>query len=353
MNTYAEPLKVSFLSPERPENLFWGQVISFAKAVAEDLNIELDIVYPPPASSASSYVMKRMGLQMLNRDSKPDYILTGYWGRPTLDIFEAAKPYDIRFFIFNTAITNPERLGFDKPRGKYANVIGHMYPDDRQGSYALTEILIQKAMEIKNKPEYTVVAISGDTTSNISIERLAGMQKQIERNPNFEIVQIFNTTWTRESAETAANHMLNEYTDTDLLWTVSNDVALGAIQALKADNVHPGKDILVGSFDWSGEGLAAIKNGEMVASMGGHFMEAGWALVLIHDYHNGKDFNIDPGVESVTKMQAITETNVNEYLRLFGDRNWRKIDFRKFSKTLNPDLKKYDFSLNAILANVK
>ena len=81
-------------------------------------------------------------------------------------------------------------------------------------------------------------------------------------------------------------------------------------------------------------------------------MEAGWALLLMHDYHFGYDFISDTGTEITTTMQALTEENINDYLRKFGDGNWNKIDFRRFSKKYNPHLSKYDFSLDAVLHSV-
>ena len=82
-------------------------------------------------------------------------------------------------------------------------------------------------------------------------------------------------------------------------------------------------------------------------------MEAGWALVMLYDYHNNKDFKDDTGVEIVTKLEPITKTNIDTFLQKLGDRDWNKIDFRKFTKTDNPSLTSYNFSLDAIFASME
>jgi len=50
-----------------------------------------------------------------------------------------------------------------------------------------------------------------------------------------------------------------------------------------------------------------------------------------------------------TAMHSIDKSNVEKFTKVFGKQQWNKIDFRKFSKVHNSNLKKYDFSLEAVL----
>ncbi|WP_108651877.1 hypothetical protein [Dongshaea marina] len=70
-------------------------------------------------------------------------------------------------------------------------------------------------------------------------------------------------------------------------------------------------------------------------------------MVMLYDYHHGKDFIDDP-VKS--RMYPIDRSNVDKYIQIFGRQQWQQIDFRKFSKVLNPNIKQYDFGLDAVLA---
>lgn len=67
-------------------------------------------------------------------------------------------------------------------------------------------------------------------------------------------------------------------------------------------------------------------------------------------FHHGKDFAKEPGTRINTNMRAPTSENIQTYLRKFSTHDWDKIDFRKLSKVYNSELKKYDFSLNAIFS---
>ena len=343
----SEELKITLLSPEPPTNLFWGQVIDFARAVAEDLDITLDVVCPSEPSNASSYVIKRSTAHIMEPDYKSNFILTPYW-----DNRFVSRP-DFRVFLFNIDFTEEERGPVGHPREKYPNWIGHMHPDDTRGGSDLAEILVQNAKAGGKSNKQSIIALAGSIQSQVSEYRVEGLRQRIDGDRNLTLNHIYNTTWTRKNANDVLERALKSYPDTTIVWTVSDELALGGLQVLKASGKKPGQDVFVGSFDWSVEGLQAVKNGDIAASMGGHFMEAGWALVLLYDYHNKKDFKDDTGVEIVTSMEPVTKDNIDIFLQKFGKRNWNAIDFRKFTKTSNPALKSYDFSLDAILASME
>lgn len=344
----AEPLQVSFLSPDPPENLFWGNVIAFMEAVADDLDVELDVVV---SKGNSTYAMKRDGLEIINRDDPPDVILTGYWNEATDKLLEAAAGEDIDFFLFNTDISSKERLKVGQPRGRHPHWIGHMNPDDSRAGYDLAGLLAEAArgLERPGGGPIKIAGLSGTADSAVSGERTAGLRKRAESSPDLAVADIVHTTWHRETAEKATETLLEKHPDLTVIWTVADALALGAIDTLKANGRQPGVDAVTGGIDWSDEAIQAVKRGEMVATLGGHFMEGGWALILAHDYHRGIDFADDTGLSIVAPMQAITAENVDRYTRRLGDRDWGKINFKRFSKHYNPSLEQYDFSLDALL----
>jgi len=132
-----------------------------------------------------------------------------------------------------------------------------------------------------------------------------------------------------------------------IVWAASDSMALGAARAVDRSGRVAGKDVYVGGFDWSAEGLRAIEEGRLQASAGGHFMEGAWALVLLHDYHKGMDFASE-GLEYRLPMQLMDATNVGVGRELLAPERWKDIDFKQFSKVYN-GRETYDFSLGAVL----
>ncbi len=124
-------------------------------------------------------------------------------------------------------------------------------------------------------------------------------------------------------------------------------MALGTIEGLTD------KDILTGGVDWSVEGIdAVLTEPKMAATMGGHIYEGAWVAVLLYDYFNGVDFKSE-SLRFKSKMSGITKKNVATFQSRLSQKNWNKINFSRFSKVKNPDLKKYDFSLSALLNHLK
>jgi hypothetical protein len=87
----------------------------------------------------------------------------------------------------------------------------------------------------------------------------------------------------------------------------------------------------------------------MVATAGGHFMEGGWAVVMLFDYFNGKDFASE-SVNVKSPMGLITADNAKIYQTKFGTGNWGQINFNLFTKTNNKALKSYNFKIETLLA---
>jgi len=130
-------------------------------------------------------------------------------------------------------------------------------------------------------------------------------------------------------------------------------MAIGAVKAVINTVKKLGKDIFVAGLNSGAPTLKRVKNGEIVASVGGHFMTGGWVLVLLHDYHYGKDFAQETAQLKLEIFSTLNRNNIDDYLKHFGNSYWRHIDFSKFSKVLNPKVIKYNFNFDETLLQLK
>ena len=107
-------------------------------------------------------------------------------------------------------------------------------------------------------------------------------------------------------------------------------------------------DAWFSGINTSTEALEAIKSGRLTSLAGGHFITGAWTLVMIYDYHHGRDF-ADEGLELERPMFAeFTPPLADRYIQRFSG-GFDSIDFSRYSKVKNPQLKRYDFGFAQLL----
>ena len=343
------PIKVTFVNPSHPGSEFWATVTSFMRAAAGDLGMELKVVYASKSSDIDRLEYIQLFEREANAPEKPDFMITHFRQGAAKTILDIAEQAGVKTFFFNTEVPADERDIVGLPRENYKTWIGHMYPDDTQAGFDLAEILLREGTKKGLQGEdgtLGVVGLSGNQHSVAALNRNQGL-KQAVAEQGQTLLQIVFTKWKRPVADELATKLMQRFPNATIFWSASDDIALGALDAIKKAGKTPGQDMLVGGFDWRINALEAIQAGEMAASGGGHFMEGGWAMVMLYDYANGVDF-AGGSAQMVSRLRFLDQSNVDAYLTHFSGQDWDKIDFRTFSKAENPELKEYDFSLAAI-----
>lgn len=133
-----------------------------------------------------------------------------------------------------------------------------------------------------------------------------------------------------------------------LVWAGNDLMAFGAMQSWEKRGGKPGVDAWFSGINTSREALDAIKTGRLTALAGGHFITGAWSIVMLYDYHHGRDF-ADEGLELERSMFTAFDSQLaDRYIERFG-RGFSGVDFRRYSKTLNPKLKRYNFSFAQLL----
>ncbi len=345
------PMKVGFISAGNQESQFWGEMARFAQAVAEDLNIEFIVRYP----QQSTYTIRRKGLKLLQELDAGSYLISSYVATVTDELINKAEAKKVYVFVANTNIKSEESARVGRPRTKNQYWLAHSYADDEQAGYLVADELVKIIKpDREQEREVKLVGISGSDTSQATYDRNNGLSRLANDGNNIQILEIDPGHWEYDAAKIVASRLIEKYPDVEAIWSASDTMALAAISALKEAGRKPGKDVLLGGIDWTQNALEAVKAGELATTVGGHFMEVGIALILLYDYHHNLDFANDPGIEFTIPMYAITKDNVDEYMTNVGaNPDWSKIDFKAFSKVHNKSLKKYDFSWQQIVAQMK
>jgi ABC-type sugar transport system substrate-binding protein len=335
-----QPLRVGFLAGGSQSSEFWGEMGRFAAAVAEDLNIDLRIAYTAEGT------LEKDGQALLDQLNERAYFVTAYVDPISGRLLETADRRGIRTVLINTDILAADRERIGKPREKLHHWIGHMQPDDVQAGFEVADMLLGN---FDRAAEINLIAINGNDNLASDADRRAGLEQRLAQSPGVTLYETREGRWSEATARAVTIDLLRKYPDTHAIWTASDSMALGAIEAVRELGKQPGKDVVVAGVDWTSRGLDAAAAGEMRGSVGGHYMEAGLALLLIYDYHHGRDFASDLGVSFRTSMTAILHDDIERRFRKLGRTpDWSRIDFKPLTKTHNPQLKRYDFSWERI-----
>ena len=339
-------MRVAFVNPDPPGSPFWSHVTAFMQVVAEDLDIQLDIYY----GDRGRLVTRDNFLQALEGKEKPDYLITILHENIGDTLMAAAQASGVKVFIINTDVPKSLKKTLGKPREKFSSWIGHMYPDDIQGGYDLLVTLAAGAGTLPKSagPPFRLIGITGSRESSPGIYRKNGAEVALTKTSDILTEQMLYAYWSRQKAATATRGLLNRYPQTSMIWCAGGDMTFGILDALRHKNLIPGKDILLGTFDWTDAIIARVKAGEIFVSAGGHFLEGGWALILLYDHYHGMDFKSKTGLTIRTPMILLTHENVHRYEPLITGISWHKTDFKLLTRTHGGRQSAYNLSINAL-----
>lgn len=328
---------VVFLSPD--DSRFWQLVAGFMEAVAEDLEVDLEVQYDRE-SHRFSYL--RMAKDVLGRDEKPDYLLFMCKENVTEPMLRLADGAGVKAFTFNTDVPDAARASIGMPRTVLPGWLGHLSPDNIAAGRTLVTLLGKQAEQLALAPRTSIpmVALSGTLDSSAAKDRDRGLLAAAVQQRS-ELLQLVYANWSRELAREKTEVLLERYPNTAAVWSASDGMALGAIEAARNAGRVPGQDLLVGSVDWQPEALDKIRSGELLVSLGRHFMGGGLALLLLHDYHNGRDFDdMSPDYVFRYKLEPATRDNIDQVQRIADPENWGSVDFRQFSRVGESEIAK-------------
>jgi ABC-type sugar transport system substrate-binding protein len=340
----AQPRKLAIFSPGNDQNTFWSQVIAYTKAACDDFGWQLEVYYANDDHLRMVSEIERAAKSA----SRADVFLFPAMkdaGEACLKVCEANK---VPAFTINMGLD--EKIA-GAPRTKYKYWIGQMVPDDEVAGYELGALLIKQARAAKlttASGQIGVVAVSGRTNDAAAILRNRGLEKAVSGTPGTVMQPVLFANWERQSAVDQVRTALQKNADYGVIWAASDDMALGIVQASGLWALPAGQKLMVGGVDWTPEAIQAVADKKMVATAGGHFMEGGWAAVMLYDYFNGKDFAVD-GVNIKSPMSLITAENAKLFQTKLGDGNWGRINFNLFTKTNNKSLKTYNFKIETVL----
>jgi len=99
-----------------------------------------------------------------------------------------------------------------------------------------------------NKP-VNIVHLQGNIGSTAQIGRTASLDAGIQANDNWRLIAREGGEFTQAKGQEVMESFLEQYNNIDVVYSENDNMAYGAIDALKAAGLKPGKEVTVISFD--------------------------------------------------------------------------------------------------------
>jgi ABC-type sugar transport system substrate-binding protein len=162
-----------------------------------------------------------------------------------------------------------------------------------------------------------VVDLEGTQGASTAVNREMGLQeilKPAEQAGKVKVVLNQSANFDTGTAQTLMSEFLAKTHNIQLVLAANDAMALGAINALKAGGVTPGKQTYVCGADAQPESLLAIKAGTQLATVThSPFVEAYWAVEAMENYLTSKTrppaSRFPQGVVQIPQV-VVTKANV-------------------------------------------
>lgn len=343
----AASFSATFINPGKSSEKFWLSVSDFMTAAAKSLDIKLEILY----AERDHLKAIELSRSVAQRATKPDYLIVVNEKQAAGEMIKIADKLGLKTFLLLNKFEDEQAVEFGAPRQKYKHWIGTLTPDNQDAGTLTAAALIKQARQAKLPTvdgKLQMIAIGGDKSTPASVQRLAGVQKALAKSSDVQLTQTVYGNWEQERAREQVAQLLQRYPQTRAIWAANDLMAFGAMEAAKASGRKVGEDIFFSGINNSPEALAALGDGRLAALGAGHFMAGGWALVMLYDYHKGRDFASE-GLELRGRMFGLVERKgLERFNARMADTSFGSFDFRRYSKVLQPGLKTYPFDMTQL-----
>lgn len=113
-----------------------------------------------------------------------------------------------------------------------------------------------------------IVELTGTTGSSVARDRSDGFKQAISKYPDMKIIASQTGDFARANGQKVMENIIQaKGKEITAVYAHNDEMAIGAIQALKAAGMTPGKDVILISIDGEKDALKAIVAGELGATV--------------------------------------------------------------------------------------
>ncbi len=310
---------------------FWNRYVEFMKQGADELGVELVVLNADNNADQMSKFIE----DLVARDVD-GIIQVPYWATGVKVLNEAANA-DIPVILADVYLDDIKPQDPD-----YPNYLAFVGPSDEEAGYQMA-ITLFDAMEPNADGEKVIGVVDGTPGTSVAIDRHAGLERALSEHPEVVVAGTVNGNFVRDESQAAFESLYQGHPDIKGVWAANGGTATGVMAAIKNAGKVPGEDILVVAMDLNPENVDAIKAGELLFDIGGHWLQGGFALVMMYDYLNGLELSADQANVKLDLL-PLTADLIPQFESDFPN-GVPAYDFREHSRVYTPDAPPATFEL--------
>ncbi|MFC0223246.1 ABC transporter substrate-binding protein [Nocardioides zeicaulis] len=120
-----------------------------------------------------------------------------------------------------------------------------------------------KDSDVNGDGTINVVQLEGTTGAAPAIDRAEGFADKIKADDSIEVTASQTGDFTRDGGKQVMESFLQSDDSIDVVFAHNDDMGLGAIEAIEAAGLEPGKDIKIITIDAVKDGMTALSEGKI------------------------------------------------------------------------------------------
>lgn len=339
----AHTLEMVFLNPGRQDEPFWSNYVAFMQAAARRLDIRLEVL-----TAERNHVRQlEQGRAVLARAQRPDYLLVVNEKRVAETLLREAERQQQATLLLHVRLDSEQSHRLGGPRQLLKHWLGEIIADNVASGQLSAQALFERGGEALRRQGRTprLLVLNGVLATMAAQDRRSGMLTALGlQMPRFAYQEVA-LDWGQAEAERSVRRLLALQPAINLIWAANNAMAIGAIDAARALGRTPGKDIWIAgaAVGKIGEEAALLRSGELVASIGGQMFNGGWALVLLREHADGRDFaQSGPLRIAVPVTPVLDARNIGQWESALSPESWPALDFTRLLGASCPPAQRFN-----------
>jgi ABC-type sugar transport system substrate-binding protein len=311
---------------------FWTNYVAFMKKGADELGVDLTILNADNKPDQMASQLEELAAKKVN-----GIIFTAYWNLGKKGLGDA-KAANIPVIITDAYISDLQPQDPSMP-----NYLAFVGPSDETAGFQMAEALIAATPAGSDGKKYIAV-VDGTPGTSVAIDRHTGLQRSLAQHPDVVVAGTVNGNFVQDTSQTAFASLYQGHPEIKGVWAANGGTATGVMTAIKNAGKTPGKDIMVVAMDLNPENVTAVKNGELLFDIGGHWLQGGFALVMMYDYLHGLPITASQANVKL-ELLPLTKDKVAQFEKDFP--NGQPVyDFKQHSRVYNPSAPPATFNLS-------